>query len=355
MRKRFVRFSGIAIILVAFVVFLFLKHNKSELFTKDYYMGVVTVQGESKPEVNFMDKNLENIGEINLNAKDFLTIYNYNKVEQDKDSFYFVQDSSAFSEKDSLLKVDKDNFKQSKLKIDTVPDYFKVGQNNIYILESPLGTSVLSIFDKEKNTSVSTEKLNKPLSPSMFEYNSDLYYYINDKNKVNLYNHTKKRSELSIDGVDQISYTDLSDDTAYILGKSIKDGHIGKFVLTEYNLKTKKMSNIVIPNKDSKYVFEDLILVNNKIILQEDISLVAFKNKKEVVYIDMDDDNKIKSILLDEYPQSISLDKNNNIIFVSKNSISIYDKDFKLIQHKKIDFIKEEDYERKFNSYILIG
>ena len=64
---------------------------------------------------------------------------------------------------------------------------------------------------------------------------------------------------------------------------------------------------------------------------------------------------EVNSISLDYYPQSIGLDKVNNIIFISKNSISIYDKDFKLIKHKKINIIKEEDYERKFNSHVFIG
>lgn len=60
-------------------------------------------------------------------------------------------------------------------------------------------------------------------------------------------------------------------------------------------------------------------------------------------------------ILLYEYPQSISVDNENNLILVSKNSISIYDKDFKLIKHKKIDIIEKDDYGRRFNSYIVIG
>lgn len=60
-------------------------------------------------------------------------------------------------------------------------------------------------------------------------------------------------------------------------------------------------------------------------------------------------------ILLYEYPQSIKIDNENNLILVSKNSISIYDKDFKLIKHKKIDIIEKDDYDRRFNSYIVIG
>lgn len=357
MRKRLLILGGIVILFLFFVIFLLLENKKNELFKKDYYIGIVTVQGDNKPEINFMDNSLENIGKITLNAKDFLRVFNYNKVEQDESSFYFVQDSSIFSNNNDLLKVDKNNFKQTKLKINTYPSYFHVGKNNIYTVEILLGASNLGIFDKKKNISTLNEKINNTLSPSIFEYNSDLYYYINDKNKVTLYNHMKKKSELSIDNVNEILYTYLNDDTAYILGKYIEDdekGQIGKYVLTKYNFKTKKISNIIIPNKEYKYVFADLIVVNNKIILQEDVNLVAFKNKKDVIYVDMDK-KQIKNFSLDEYPQSINLDRNNNIIFVSKNSISIYNKDFKLIKHKKINIIKEKDYERRFNSHVLIG
>lgn len=224
-------------------------------------------------------------------------------------------------------------------------------------MEILLGKSNLGIYNKEKNTATSNEKINTTLSPSIFEYKSDLYYYKNDTNKVTLYNHMKKKDELSIEGINEVLCTNLSNDTAYILGKYTEDdekGQIREYIITKYNLKTKEKSNIVIPNKDYRYVFADLILVNDKIILFEDINLVAFKNKKDVMYIDMNKE-EVNSISLDYYSQSIGLDKVNNIIFISKNSISIYDKDFKLIKHKKINIIKEEDYERKFNSHVFIG
>lgn len=357
MKKTIFLIFGIVTLLAVFVIFIFSGNKKSGLFTKDYYIGIVTVQGDNKPEINFMDKSLENIGKIYLDAKDFLRVFNYNKVEQDKDSFYFVQDSSIFSNNNDLLKVDKKNFKQTKLKVNNYPSYFHVGEKNIYTVEILLGASNIGVFDKEKNTPAKNEKINKTLSPSIFEYKSDLYYYINDNNKVTLYNHMKKKSELSIEGINEVLYTYLNDDTAYILGKYIEDnekGQISEYILTKYNFKTKKKSNIIIPNKDYKYVFADLILVNDKIILQEDVNLVAFRNKKDLLYIDMNR-KQVKSISLDEYPQSISLDRKSNVIFVSKNSISIYNKDFKLIKHKKINIIKEKDYERKFNSHVLIG
>ncbi len=357
MKKTIFLIFGIVTLLAVFVIFIFSVNKKSKLFTKDYYIGVVTVQGDNKPEINFMDKSLKNIGKIYLDAKDFLRVFNYNKVEQDKDSFYFVQDSSIFSNNNDLLKVNKKNFKQTKLKVNNYPSYFHVGEKNIYTVEILLGASNIGVFDKEKNTPAKNEKISKTLSPSIFEYKSDLYYYINDKNKVTLYNHMKKKSELSIEGINEVLYTYLNDDTAYILGKYIEDnekGQISEYILTKYNFKTKKKSNIIIPNKDYKYVFADLILVNDKIILQEDVNLVAFRNKKDLLYIDMNR-KQVKSISLDEYPQSISLDRKSNVIFVSKNSISIYNKDFKLIKHKKINIIKEKDYERKFNSHVLIG
>lgn len=350
------RIFGMIILIIASVSLL-AWNMKKELFTKDYYIGVVTVQGDNKPEINFYDKYLVNIGKIYLEAKDFLRVFNYNKVEQDNKSFYFVQDSSIFSDNGDLLKVDKKNFKQTRLKINNYPSYFHVGKNNIYTVEILLGTSNIGVYNKEKNTSSNNEKINKTLSPSIFEYKSNLYYYINDINKVILYNHMKKNSELTIEGINEVLYTYLSNDTAYILGKYIEDdekGQIREYIITKYNLNTKKKSTIVIPNKDYKYVFSDLILVNDKIILQEDVNLVAFKNKKELVYVDMSKKD-VKSILLDSYPQSIGLDKANNIIFVSKNSISIYDKDFKLMKRKNINIIKEEDYEIRFNSHVLIG
>ena len=354
--KRKFRIFGILILIIASVSLL-AWNMKKKLFTKDYYIGVVTVQGDNKPEINFYDKYLVNIGKIYLEAKDFLRVFNYNKVEQDNKSFYFVQDSSIFSDNSDLLKVDKKNFKQTRLKINNYPSYFHVGKNNIYTVEILLGTSNIGVYNKEKNTSSNNEKINKTLSPSIFEYKSNLYYYINDINKVILYNHMKKNPELTIEGINEVLYTYLSNDTAYILGEYIEDdekGQIREYIITKYNLNTKKKSTIVIPNKDYKYVFSDLILVNDKTILQEDVNLVAFKNKKELVYVDMSKKD-LKSILLDSYPQSIGLDKANNIIFVSKNSISIYDKDFKLMKRKNINIIKEEDYERRFNSHVLIG
>lgn len=350
------KISGIAFLIITLISFL-LVNMKNELFTKDYYIGIVTVQGDSKPEITFFNKSLAKIGNLHLDAKDFLRIFNYNKIEQDDKSFYFVQDSSIFSNNNDLLKVNKNNFKQTKIKINNYPSYFHVGKNNIYSVEILLGKSNLGIYNKEKNTATSNEKINTTLSPSIFEYKSDLYYYKNDTNKVTLYNHMKKKDELSIEGINEVLCTNLSNDTAYILGEYTEDdekGQIREYIITKYNLKTKEKSNIVIPNKDYRYVFADLILVNDKIILFEDINLVAFKNKKDVMYIDMNKE-EVNSISLDYYPQSIGLDKVNNIIFISKNSISIYDKDFKLIKHKKINIIKEEDYERKFNSHVFIG
>ncbi|MDD7184016.1 ABC transporter permease [Peptostreptococcus porci] len=356
MRKRVILiFSILLVLLMMAMMVLFNRINN--LFSKEFYIGIVTVEGDAKPEISFMDKSLNNIGKIKLDAKAFLTVFNYNKVEQDKNAFYFVKDSSVFSKTDELLKVNKKDFRQSDIKMNCYPSYFFVGKNNIYTIEILVGKANLNIYDKEKNTSIVDEKINHTLSPSMFEYNSDLYYYMNDKNKVTLYNHTKKKSELTLEGINEVLYTHLDGDTIYVLGKFIEDdekGQIGKYDLIEYNLKTKAISKTIIKNDSYRYMFSDLILFNNNIILQEDITMVLFKNKKEIVYLDRAS-KQTKNIIVDEYPQSISVDNENNLILVSKNSIYIYDKDFKLIKHKKIDIIEKDDYGRRFNSYIVIG
>ncbi|WP_347152236.1 hypothetical protein [Peptostreptococcus anaerobius] len=171
------KISGIAFLIITLISFL-LVNMKNELFTKDYYIGIVTVQGDSKPEITFFNKSLAKIGNLHLDAKDFLRIFNYNKIEQDDKSFYFVQDSSIFSNNNDLLKVNKNNFKQTKIKINNYPSYFHVGKNNIYSVEILLGKSNLGIYNKEKNTATSNEKINTTLSPSIFEYKSDLYYWL---------------------------------------------------------------------------------------------------------------------------------------------------------------------------------
>lgn len=57
------RIFGMIILIIASVSLL-AWNMKKELFTKDYYIGVITVQGDNKPEINFYDKNLVNIGKI---------------------------------------------------------------------------------------------------------------------------------------------------------------------------------------------------------------------------------------------------------------------------------------------------
>lgn len=42
------KISGIAFLIITLISFL-LVNMKNELFTKDYYIGIVTVQGDSKP------------------------------------------------------------------------------------------------------------------------------------------------------------------------------------------------------------------------------------------------------------------------------------------------------------------
>ncbi|EFD05730.1 hypothetical protein HMPREF0631_1524 [Peptostreptococcus anaerobius 653-L] len=64
------KISGIAFLIITLISFL-LVNMKNELFTKDYYIGIVMVQGDSRPEITFFNKSLAKIGNLHLDAKDF--------------------------------------------------------------------------------------------------------------------------------------------------------------------------------------------------------------------------------------------------------------------------------------------
>lgn len=54
------KISGIAFLIITLISFL-LVNMKNELFTKDYYIGIVTVQGDSKPEITFLINHLQKL------------------------------------------------------------------------------------------------------------------------------------------------------------------------------------------------------------------------------------------------------------------------------------------------------
>lgn len=335
----------------------FNKYKSRNPKINDYFLAIVSVKGEYNADVNFYDKELNNIKKLELKSKGMLSNYNMT-AEEDKDFYYLLDNTTKFGLKKDILRIRKSDFKQDTFDIGIYPDYFYVGDKYIYAMRSLRNSCELVSYDKNSQKQIKKDTIYHDIPKTMFEYKKDLHYFTNEKSKINILklgNTTPiaqvvlQENEASLDREIVSSY--VRGDNLYILSRAFSNTDmkpIDSYTITKYNLNSGKIKNMKLKDDKFKYTFGNILYFHNKLILQEDTNLGSNQNNKHLVYLDLELD-KLNKIEIDEYPSAIKA-YHDQLITVDDNNLTIYNSGLKQINKKSIKGISKNDN----NNYILM-